>query len=225
MIYCRDWWPWTKPGYITMARGQSNNQWSGSIASHPAPNIQIAKISWKSSCLDFLGSRRHSPCWLPSKGPNYQRGVLLISAGAIGGHYEGKTPREFQKGSLVLARKCPGSPGTYNPEAIDLPGIPMSWSPTLFSGLGPVGLPPFPRTEKKIEWSPFFVRRGGHCCRGDLVGRADFCIFLSGLRKLEQRAKICIELRRSMLNNSPVWSLWLVSFLVRLRTYQHPSYC
>jgi len=27
---------------------------------------------------------------------------------------------------------------------------------------------------KKIESSPFFVRRGGHCCRGDLVGRPTF---------------------------------------------------
>ena len=38
MISCRDWWPWTKPGYITMTRRQSNNQWSGGIAAHPAPN-------------------------------------------------------------------------------------------------------------------------------------------------------------------------------------------
>jgi len=41
-------------------------------------------------------------------------------------------------------------------------------------------------TEKKIERSPFFVRRGGHCCRGDLVGRTNFLNFvLSGLRMLE----------------------------------------
>ena len=46
-----------------------------------------------------------------------------------------------------------------------------------------------------IERSPFFVWRGGPCCRGDLVGRTTFWIFLSGLQKLEQRAKKCIELR------------------------------
>jgi len=38
MISRRDWRPWTKPGYITMTRSQSNNQWSGGIAAHPAPN-------------------------------------------------------------------------------------------------------------------------------------------------------------------------------------------
>ena len=33
-------------------------------------------------------------------------------------------------------------------------------------------------TEKTIERSPFFVRREGHYCRGDLVGRTNFLIFL-----------------------------------------------
>ena len=49
---------------------------------------------------------------------------------------------------------------------------------------------------KTIEWSPFFVRRGIHCCRGGLVGRTIFWFVLSGLQKLEQRAKKCTELRR-----------------------------
>jgi hypothetical protein len=47
----------------------------------------------------------------------------------------------------------------------------MSWSPTLSSGYGPVGLSPVPWNDKTIERSPFFVRRRGHWCRGDLVGR------------------------------------------------------
>ena len=61
------------------------------------------------------------------------------------------------------------------------------------------------RTEKTIESSPFFVRRGGHCCLGDLVGRTTFRIFffLSGLPKLDQRAKKC----GSVLNKSEVRSL------------------
>ena len=85
--------------------------------------------------------------------------------------------------------------GHCNPEEIGLPGLPVSWSPTLFSVSGPVGLPPVPWTEKTVESSPFFVWRGGHYCRGDLVGRTTFWIFLSGLQKLEQWAKNCIELR------------------------------
>ena len=74
----------------------------------PPQKFPSAKIHWKYSRLDFLGSRRHFPPLLSSKGPNYQRGVLLISAGAIEGHLEGNTPREFYQGGLVLARQCPG---------------------------------------------------------------------------------------------------------------------
>ena len=144
-----DWWPWTKPGYITMSRRQSNNQWSGGIAAHHTPKIPSAKFRWKISRLDFLGSRRHPPHWLSSKGPNYQCGVLLISAGAIEVHFEGKTPQEVHQGSLVLARQCPGSLGTCNPEETDLPGLPLS----------------------------FFVRRGVHCCRGERVGLTTYWIF------------------------------------------------
>jgi len=38
-----DWWPWKKPGYITMTRRQSNNQWSSGIAAHPAPKNSECK--------------------------------------------------------------------------------------------------------------------------------------------------------------------------------------
>jgi len=75
---------------------------------------------------------------------------------------------------FFFARQCPSSPGTCNPEESGLPVLPVSWSPTLFSGSGPVGLPPVPWTEKTIERSPFFVQRGDHCCRGDLVGWKNF---------------------------------------------------
>ena len=52
----------------------------------------------------------------------------------------------------------------------------------------------FPGQKKKS--SSFFVRIGCHCYRGDLVGRTTFWFFFSsGLQKLQQRAKKCIDLR------------------------------
>jgi len=99
MTSCRDWWPWMKPGYITVTQRQNNNQWSGLT---PPPKISSAKIRWKSSRLNFLESRRHPSHWLSSKGPNYQRGVLVISAGAIYGHFEGKTPRQGHQVGLFV---------------------------------------------------------------------------------------------------------------------------
>jgi len=40
-----------KPGCVPMTQRQSNNQWSGGEAAHPAPpqKIPSAKIRWKSS--------------------------------------------------------------------------------------------------------------------------------------------------------------------------------
>jgi len=157
-----------------MTQRQGNNQWSGGIAAHPAPkNSECKKSAEKVLFSIFLGPRRHPPHCLFSKWPNYQRGVLLISAGAIEGYFEGKTPREVYQRGLVLALQCPGSPGTCNPQKIGLPRLPLSCSLTLFSGSGPVGLPPVPWTEKN-KTLPFFVRRGSHCCRGDLVGGTKF---------------------------------------------------
>jgi len=48
MISCWDWWPRTKPDYTTTTRRQSNNQWSGGIASYPAPKkIRVQKSAGK----------------------------------------------------------------------------------------------------------------------------------------------------------------------------------
>ena len=52
---------------------------------------------------------------------------------------------------LVLARQAPGSPGTCNPEETDLPVLPMSRSPTLPSGSGPVALPPVTGLKNELK--------------------------------------------------------------------------
>jgi len=121
---------------------------------------------------------------------------LLISVCGTEGHLEGKTPRVGHQGGLVLARQCPGSPGTYNPDETGLPGLPVSSSPTLFSGSDPIGLPPVPWTEKQfkcrhISSDAEVIAAGETWLDGQL---SDF-FFLSILQKLEQRAKKFIERR------------------------------
>ena len=69
--------------------------------------IPSAKIRWKRSRLDLLGSRRHPPHLLSSKWPNYQRGVLLISVGAIEGLLKEKHRGNFTKGDLFLQDNAP----------------------------------------------------------------------------------------------------------------------
>jgi len=56
MISRRDWLPWTKSGYITMTQRQSNNQWSGGMAAHPAPpqKFRVQKSAGKVLASIFL---------------------------------------------------------------------------------------------------------------------------------------------------------------------------
>jgi len=174
---------------------QKSMEWRHSCSPYPK-KIPSAKIRWISSRLDFLGSRRHPPHWLSSKGPNYHREVLFISTGAIEEHFEanaqaaGRSPRGSCSCTTML--RVPGhlQPGRNWP----------TWASSilntsLFSGSGPVGLPPVPWTKNTIERSPFFVRHGDHCCRGDLMDGQTSDFFLSGLQTSEQRVKYCIELR------------------------------
>ena len=155
--------------------------------------IPSAKICWKISRLDFLGLRGHPPHWLSSKGSNYQRGVLLISAGAIEWRFEenaaGMSPR-------VSCSTMPNSPGTCNSEETDLPGLPVSWSPSLFSRSGPAGMPPVTWTEKN-NWKFAICRLMRSSLLPRRPGWSDklLNLFLSGLQKLEQRGKKFVEFR------------------------------
>jgi len=198
MISCRVWLVTMDETWLYHYDPETKQQsmvWRHSGSPRP-PKIPSAKIRWKISRLDFLRSRRHSPHWLFSKGPNYQREALLISTGAIEWHFEGKTPREFHQEVLVFVRQCPVSPGTFNPEETGLPGLTMSWSPTLFSGSGPVGLPPLPWTEKN-NWKVAILRPTRSSLLPWRPGWTDNLLdfFFSGLQTLEQRTKKCIELR------------------------------
>jgi len=97
-----------------------------------------------------------------------------MSTEAIEVHFVRQMWLEVHHSGLVLVRKCPGSPGTCNPDQTGLPWLPLSSSPTLFFGSGPVGLPPVHWTGKYIENTQFFVGSVGHCCRGDLIRRTIF---------------------------------------------------
>ena len=181
-----------------MTRRQSNNHWSGGIAAQPAPNQKIpsAKSAGKVLASIFWDQDGILPIdYIPKDQTVNAEYYSSLLAGAIEGHFEGKTPRKGHQGNLVLARHCPDSPGTCNPLETGLPGFPMPWSHTQFSGCGPVGLPPVPCIEKQLKGRPFssdteVIAAAETRLDGQL---SDF--FLSGLQKLEQRDKKCIEHR------------------------------
>jgi len=74
-----------------MTRRQSHKHWSGGTATRPAPNISECKNPLENFLLRFFGIKTASSLLIIFQRPKYQHGVLLISAGAIEGHFEGKT--------------------------------------------------------------------------------------------------------------------------------------
>ena len=117
---------------------------------------------------------------------------MLISTGANEGHFEGKTPREGHQGVLFLHDNAPAHRTLATQKKLAYLGFQCLDHPSYSPDLAPSDYHLFPGL-KKIESSPFFVRRGGHCCRGDLVGRI-YYDFFEWLANFRARAKKCIEL-------------------------------
>jgi len=76
---------------------QQSMEWRHSGSPRPKENPS-AKIRSKSSRLDFLGFKTASSSLIVFQGPNYRRGVLIISVCVIEGHFEGKTSRKGPQG-------------------------------------------------------------------------------------------------------------------------------
>jgi hypothetical protein len=100
---------------------QSNSQWSGGIALQTAPKNSECKNPLEKFSPRFFGINTASFSLIIFQKPNYQRGKLLISAGANEGHFGGK----MQRGPFSCTT-MPGSPDTCRTEENGLPGIPMS---------------------------------------------------------------------------------------------------
>jgi len=97
------------------------------------------------------GSRRNPPHWLSSKRPNYQRGVLLISAAAIEGHFEAKTPHEGLQGGLVLSQQCPAHRALTTQKSQAHLGFQCLDHPPYSPDLAPSVCHLFPGLKKQLE--------------------------------------------------------------------------
>jgi len=130
MISFRDWWPWTKSGYITMTRRQSNIQWSSGIAAHPAPKkFRVQKSAGKVLGSIFWDQEGILPIYYLPKSQTINAEYYSSLMVQLKDTLKEKRRGKFTKGGLVLARQCRGSPGTCNPEGTGLPGLPVSWLP------------------------------------------------------------------------------------------------
>jgi len=84
-------------------------------------------------------------------GPNYQRGVLLISADAIEGHFEGKTPREIHQGGLYLHENAPSHRALATQKKLAYLGFQFLDHPIYFLDLTPSESHLFPGLKKHLK--------------------------------------------------------------------------
>jgi len=201
MISCRDRWPWTKPGYSTMARRQSKNQWIGGIAAHRARKNPECKHPLEKFSPQFFWD---------------QDGILLID------HLpEGQTINAEYYSSLLMQLKGilkEKRSGKVTKGVLFLHNAPAhrhlqprrnwpTWASNVLITHPILRIWPCRTTTCSLDWKNNWkvtifrpTRRSGWT--DSLLTFFFFFFFFSGLQKLEQRAKKCIEL-----NESRVWSL------------------
>ena len=165
MISCRDWWSWTKTGYMSTYRRQSNNQWSDGMARHlNPPEITVSeKIRWKISGLDFCEQDDILLIGYLPKDLTITRSVTHFCWCNWGTFWRRNAAEISQRSSCSFRRMAllngPLQPTKYWPtwvsNALITHSILRIW-PRLTAA--------FRWTGKPIEISPFFFRRG-------LVGR------------------------------------------------------
>jgi len=81
---------------------------------------------------------------------------------------------KFTKGVLFLHDNAPAHRALATQKILTYLGFQCLDHPPYSPDLAPSDYHLFPGLKKTLERSPFFVRSGGHCCRGDQVGRTTF---------------------------------------------------
>ena len=175
-----------------MTRKLSNNQWSGGLANHFAPKNSECNNLLENFLARFLGSRSHPPHWLTSKEPNYQRGILLISASAIEGHFEGNTPAAGRspRGVLFLHENVPAHRALANQKKLAYLGVHCLDHPPYSPDPAPSEYHVFPGLKKQLNIRHFSSDVEVIAATETwLDGQYTDFFFLSGLQRLDQRAK------------------------------------
>ena len=170
MISCNDWWwPWTKPGCITLTRRQSNIQWGGGIAAHSAPKNSECKNTPEKFLPRFFGIKTASPSLIFFQRAKLSTQNITDLCWCNRRTFWRKNASSRSPRSLVLARQCPGSPGTCNRKKLVYLGFQCLDHQLYSLDLAPSDYHLFPGLKKQLKGS--------------------------GLQKSEQWTKKCIGLR------------------------------
>jgi len=136
----------------------------------------LASIFWDQDgilCIDYLPKGQ-------TINTEYYSSLLVQLKDILKGKRHGK----FTKGVLFLQHNAPAHRALAIQKKLAYLGFQFLDCPPYSPDLVPSDYHLFPGLKKTIESSPFFFRRGGHCCRGDLVGRTTFLIYFEWLAKV-----------------------------------------
>ena len=152
--------------------------WRQDCSPHPK-NFRMQKSHGKFHASIFFGGGGEQDGFLPidylPKGQTINAecySSLLVELKNI---LKEKRPWKFTKEVLFLDDNAPAHRALATQKKMAYLGFQCLGHPTYSPDLAPSDYHLFPELKRKaIERSPFFVRRGGHCCRGDPVGQTIF---------------------------------------------------
>ena len=137
------------PGYVTMTRRHRNNQWNGGIAAQPAPRNSECKNPLEKFSPRFFGIKTASSSMIIFQKAKLSTPSITHLCWCNWRTFWRKNAAGRSPRWPCSCTTMPSITGHLQPRKTGLPGLPMSWSHTLFSGSDPVGQPLFPLTEKK----------------------------------------------------------------------------
>jgi len=156
-----------------MTQRQSNNQWSGGIAAHPAPKFR-AKLPWKILTSNFWDQDGILLADYLPKGQTinaeYYSSLLVQLMGILKEKYREKVT----KGVLFLHYNAPAHRALATEKKLAYLGFQCLDHPPYSSYLAPSDYHLFPGLKKQLKGRHFSSHAEVIFCRGDLVGRTTF---------------------------------------------------
>ena len=140
-----------------MTRRQSNNQWSGGIAAHPAPNNSECKNPLEKFSPSNFGIKTASSSLII-----FQR-AKLSTLMQLKDSLKGKRHRKVTKVVLFLHDNAPAHRALATQKKLAYLGFQCLDHPPYSPDLAPSDFHLFPGLKKTIESPQFFFLCGGHC--------------------------------------------------------------
>ena len=196
MISCVVRWPWTKPSYITMTRRHSNNHWIGGIEAHPDQENSEFKNRLGSFRLDFFGIKTASSSLIIFQRAKLSTRSITHLCWCKWSTFWRKNPRRISPRRTCSCTTMPRLTGHLQPRRNWL-----TWASSVLITHPILRIWPRRTTSCSLDWK-IKLKDRQFSSDAEVILAAETWLdgqpsefALSGLRKLEQRAEKCIELR------------------------------